>query len=204
VSVRPFFQGLYLRLDDQFYLGQLGGGVQLSKTVTSRLYADGSVSAVNQDFDNTPHNPTASDRSGPQVLVTTGLSFLLRPTTTLSGRFAYTRRIADEGFEAFDRFALALAATEQYSGPIQIVEDQPWSVSLALDLEYTDYDDPDPQVDPDQTRNDVRVDVALINSIPLTESVSFVTTGRYTTVESNQPNNEFDNWQLTMGVSYRF
>jgi hypothetical protein len=44
----------------------------------------------------------------------------------------------------------------------------------------------------------------LINSIPMAASFYFVTTGRYTNVESNQPNNEFDNWQLTAGVSYRF
>jgi tetratricopeptide (TPR) repeat protein len=204
VSIRPFFQGLYLRLDDQFFLSQLGGGLELTKTLTPRLYADASVTVVDQNFDNTPDNPTASDRSGIQALVTTGLAFLMRPTTTLSGRFTYTRRASDEDFEAFNRFALGLAATQRYAGPFQIVEDEPWSATLALDLEYTDYDQPDPQVDPDDSRNEFRIDVVLINSIPMAASFYFVTTGRYTNVESNQPNNEFDNWQLTAGVSYRF
>ena len=162
------------------------------------------ITVVNQNFDNTPDNPTASDRSGIQSLVTTGLAFLLRPTTTLSGRLTYTRRASDEDFEAFNRYALGLAATQRYAGPFQIVEDEPWSATLALDLEYTDYDEPDPQIDPDDSRNDFRVDVALTNSIPVTGSLYFVTTGRYTNVELNQPNNEFDNWQLTAGVSYRF
>jgi hypothetical protein len=38
----------------------------------------------------------------------------------------------------------------------------------------------------------------------LTPSVSFTTTGRYTDVESTLPNDEFDDFSLTIGIGWRF
>jgi tetratricopeptide (TPR) repeat protein len=203
ISVRPFARAAYVRLDDETYLWRYGGGVEAEKTLSPRLFADGSLAVVYQDFSDTEEEPFASDRSGIQVEADAGLAYLLRATTTLSGRLDYTRRDADEGFEAFHAVGLTLAATERYNGPFQIV-DEPWSATLSGAVEYSAYDDPDPQIDPDEEQEDWRFDVALTTSIPLTQSVSFVTTGRYTNVESTLPNEEYDNFALTLGVGWRF
>lgn len=203
LALRPFAETGYLRLGGEGYLFRYGGGFEAANTLSARLYVDGTLGVFGQDFSNTEEQTDAADRSGFQVEADAGVAYLLRPTTTLSGRLDYTRREANADFESFHEVGVSLAATERYDGPIDIV-DVPWSATLSLDVSYADYDEPEPIIDPDNAREDIRLDVSLTNNIPLTPDVSLSTTGRYILNESTLPNFEYDNLALTVGVGWRF
>jgi hypothetical protein len=71
-------------------------------------------------------------------------------------------------------------------------------------LRRTGYDEPDPTIDPDERRKDTRVDLILVNNIPLTNAFTLVVSAIYTKSYSSLPNFEFDNKGASIGVGWRF
>jgi tetratricopeptide (TPR) repeat protein len=203
-TIRPFAEASYLRFGAETYRVRYGGGLGVNKSISPRLFADGELAVVYQDFRDTEDQPRGDDRSGLQIEVGAGLAHLLRPTTTVSGRLDYVRRNAEEDHEAFHDVGLLLAATENYRGPFELAPELPWSATLTFGVRYANYDGPDPQIDPGETREDWQFAVALTNTVPITRSISFSTSARYLKNQSNLPNFDYDNFSLTAGIGWRF
>jgi hypothetical protein len=78
------------------------------------------------------------------------------------------------------------------------------SIAAGIDLTYTDYDEPDPQVDPNRTREDERVDLRLSGNLPVSDAWTLVLSTGYEINESSYRIEEYDNFSVTLGVSYGF
>jgi hypothetical protein len=80
----------------------------------------------------------------------------------------------------------------------------PWSIALSANLQWWNYDQPDPVVDPSLSRqqNDVILNITL--SVPFDERTNLIVSGGRFVRSSNIPNYDFTNNSFLMGVSWRF
>ena len=71
-------------------------------------------------------------------------------------------------------------------------------------IRWSEYDAPDATIDPATPRKDTRQDYNLSTDIPLSRRMALVMAFNYTEVDSNLPNNTFDNVGGSVGAVLRF
>jgi hypothetical protein len=81
---------------------------------------------------------------------------------------------------------------------------QPWSLTATMARVVSDYDAPDPGVDPVTARSDREWRYLLVGNVPLNGDVSLFAQAQRSRVDSNLPNFKYNNWALTSGLSLRF
>jgi len=200
-SLKPFVSGSYLWLDDDGYQHSLGGGLNIRKLFGLNLLSEMTLEGYDQDYSDTTRQPTAEDRSGPYYAASARVSWHLLPTTVVTMRLNAARRDADKDFEAYDEWGGGLAITQTYKAPFGITA-RAWSTSLSATLRKSVYDEPDPTIDPNQERDDTRLDANLSFNIPLGTSVTMVLSGLYTKNDSELPNFDYDNWGGSLGFAW--
>ena len=165
--------------------------------------ADAELRAVYQTFQSSSSNEGAGDRKGPLFTAGGGLTFEVLPRTFLRVGAGGALKYADENFEAYNELGGDVELTHLFAGPLG-ADDGPWSVSVSAGYAYVRYDEPDPQIDPDDTQRDHRFDGELSLNIPLSERWQAVAEAAYTDNRSNYDTEEFDNLAVTIGATYRF
>ena len=203
-SVRPFGEASYVALDDDNYLTAFGGGLNTRFYAQSNLLFEVTGRVVAQNFDDTKDQPTASNQTGTYGTIRPGVTWLVLPQTFLSLDGLFGHNDADENFETFNEYGAGLTATQLFPVPFGWVTEQLWSASLAGAYRHTDYDKPDPQVDPDRDQSDDRYDLSLSLSVPFTDHLNLNVIGLQTWNELNLPNDQFDNTSVTVGMSFSF
>lgn len=203
LSVRPFVSASYLLLDDEDYLRQLGGGVNVRKFFAPASFVDATLEASDQKFYDSEERATSSDRSGPFVELRGGFNYHLRPATRLFGGLSLARRDSDEDFEAFNEGGARLGITQVYPPPFGLTS-YSWSTSLSAGVRRTVYDEADPAIDPNEKRRDTRADVILSNNIRMTPALTLVVSLQYTDNDSSLPNFEYDNTGGSVGLAWSF
>jgi tetratricopeptide (TPR) repeat protein len=203
LSVRPFVSGSYLLLDDESYLRQLGGGLNLRRFFTGASYIDVTFEASDQRFFNSTLRPTTSTRSGSFFELRGALSYDWRPGTRFFAGAGIGGRDARENFESFDEGALRIGVTHVYPSPFGL-ESYPWSSTLSAGVRRTVYDEPDPIIDPAVNRKDTRLDVVLTNNVRLARELTLVVSLQYTDNRSSLPNFEYHNTSVSLGLVWNF
>ncbi len=203
LSLRPYVTVSYLQLDDESYLRTVGGGIGVRKYFSPRLRAEGYVEAEDFEFSDSERRPTVSKRSGPQVALGGVLSYQLFTNTLLTAALTLAAIDAEEEFESFKDLAFVFSLAQYYPAPFGLTR-LPWSTALSARVRQSWYDEPDPTIDPNTTRDDTRQDDILSTNIPLSRSWTVVLSAQYTENNSSLPNNTFDNVSGSMGVSWRF
>ncbi len=149
-SVRPFVSASYLLLDDDSYLRQLGGGLNLRKFFRTTSFVDVTLEASDQNFFDSALRPTTSNRSGPFAELRGSVSYDWGPTTRFFAGAGIARRSSREKFEAFDEGAARLGLTHVYP-PLFRLTSYAWSSTLSAGLRRTLDDEADPAIDPNCT-----------------------------------------------------
>lgn len=203
-SLRPFGEVSYVALHDDTYQVAYGGGLNARVYALPTLLLETTGRVLAQNFDNTDDQPTASDQTGTYGTIRPGLTWLALPGTFLSVDALFGHNDADKGFQTFNEYGIGLTATQLFPVPFDWLTEQLWSVSLAGAYRRTDYDKPDPQVDPDKEQTDDRYDISLSLSVPLTDHLNLNVVGLQTFNESNLPNDQFDDTSITVGASFSF
>jgi len=203
LSIRPFVSGSNIYLEDEQYLRTLGGGINVRYAVSNRLLAETTFEVRDRDFTNSDRRATAEDQSGQIYVLRGGLTYQLFVDTLIGANVSAARNESEEDFENFNEGQVTLSVTQTYQDPFELTAHD-WSSSLSLGVRRTEFDDPEPAVDPNVTRDETRVDIRFTTNIPIVEDVTLVLSAQHTENYSNLPNFEFDNTSGTVGINWRF
>jgi hypothetical protein len=110
---------------------------------------------------------------------------------------------AREEFRAYSQYTGA-ASFSYFFDPDFWNVSQPWAVTLSAVRLVTDYNGPEPSVDPTITRHDYEWRFGLLGVVPITDSLSALAQAQRYIVNSNLPNFEYSNWAFTGGLTWRF
>lgn len=204
LSVRPFFLGNFLALDDDDYRRTFGGGLNVSATLTSNLGLDLTGFGAFENFNDTTKEPTASNQTGPRFQFTPQLLWFATDTTLVTLEGLVGHKNADEGFESFLEWGGVAGVTQFFSPFDWWISERPWSFSLAGAYRQTDYNKADPVIDPDQERNDDRWDINVQLSVPVAAALAVNLGFQQTWNNSNIPNDEFRNTAWRGSLRYTF
>ncbi|MBC7943690.1 MAG: DUF560 domain-containing protein [Burkholderiales bacterium] len=203
LSVRPFVSASYIFLDDEGYLRQAGGGVNVRQFFGPASFVEGAIEASDQKFFNSEERAATSLRSGPFVEGRSNFAWQFLPATRLFGGLSIGRRDSEADFEAFNEGAARIGVTQVYPPPFGLTA-YSWSTSLSAGIRRTVYDEADPLIDPTTKRQDSRADVILSNNIRMTRELTLVVSLQYTDNDSSLPNFEYDNKGASVGIAYSF
>jgi hypothetical protein len=203
MTVRPYALANIVMLDDARYYNTFGGGIALTQDFGPRVQGEIGYERREKRFNNTSARPTASDQDSGENVGLIGVRIRTSEDTIVSVGAAVNDDNAREPFRASRQYGATAGITYFYD-PRLWTSSQPWTANFAVSRVVTDYDAPDPGVDPDVTRHDREWRFGVINSIPVVETLSVFTQVQRFDVDSNLPNFKYDNWALSAGLSWRF
>jgi hypothetical protein len=202
-SWRPYLIANTLSLGDHRYYSTFGTGIGITQAVGEVAQIDVTVERREKRFRNNSERPFASDRDSGE---TSGL-IVGRIRTSEETFISLGGGISDDNArrEFWDSTQLSGFGSLTYLfNPGLWVVSQPWTLTATMMRVVTDYDAPDPGVDPDISRSDREWRYLLVGTVPITGDVSLFTQAQRSRVESNLPNFKYNNWAFTSGLSLRF
>jgi hypothetical protein len=202
-TLRPYMVANIVGLGDVRYYHTFGGGIGLTQEFGDRVLGEALLELRDKHFNNSEIRPFASDQTGLEtsgffsVRVRTSADTLTSVGVGLSGDDAR------EPFRANNQFLGAASFTYFFDPGFWSVS-LPWSVGLSVVRVATNYDGPDPSVDPNVTREDREWRFGALGTVPMTDALSLIAQAQRFIVDSNIPNFEYDNWAFTGGLTWRF
>lgn len=203
LSVRPFGQLDYARLADSELYFAKGGGLQLRQDFGDTIYAALGYRLRDIMFRNTAARPRLTDLDGVEHEASLELAFSLTDDLALQFRERLIAQNAHEPFESNLAIASFVGVSVLYDAPFAVTSER-WSSSASVEYVRARYEAPDPAVAPGTTRVDDRWYFRVSTGIPLTTTLSLLGSLGYTENGSNLAPFEYDNFDATIAISYKF
>jgi hypothetical protein len=202
-TLRPYALGNFVTLGDVYYYHTIGGGIGFTQEFGSRVLTEVTFERRQKHFNNSEARPFSSDQSGDEnsLYVATRVQTTNETLLTLGAGVASNN--AREEFRAYSQYTGA-ASFSYFFDPDFWNVSQPWAVTLSAVRLVTDYNGPEPAVDPTVTRHDYEWRFGLLGVVPITDSLSALAQAQRYIVNSNLPNFEYSNWAFTGGLTWRF
>lgn len=202
LSFRPAIALDYVRLDDNTDYSAHGVALSLDKKIGRDTVGLG-FDWRQRDYVNNKNNVVNDDRSGDEFSGRFVWDFVF--SQWLGGTFTagYADYNAKKSWESYGEVQLGLSLNI-YLDFSPFVKEQRSALVLAGSYLRTNYNRPDPVIDPNEKRRDRDYRLSLTGSMPLTESISLVLQGGWALRDSNLPNYEFKNWFGMSALAWRF
>lgn len=204
LSVRPFFLANIVTLGDTPDFWTVGGGAELDK-----VFNDGhgqlGVGYTNRDeiYVNSDDRPNNTLFSGDMNSFSANVSYDVTSTIRLGLAGYVSLQGAEADYYANNQYSIAASVGKRYPAPFGLTS-FPWETDLSARGTWTDYDAPDPSVDPTVARDDTELLLTLSNTVGLTSDLSLLFQVQYTHHNSNLPNFQFDDTSILMGGTWSF
>ena len=202
-TIRPFVWTQYVRRDDDSLRLSFGGGVDGQFTPDPQWLIDWTLQVAYNDYFVTDTRELADERDSISVRGRATGYYALTRNQVVSVGAGVTRNSAEEDFNNFTRGRLSLGYSYRFEPPFEFVL-APWRLSVSAEGSVTGYDEPDPVIDPDTTRHDLRGLVQVTQEVGLADDLALVFEGSYERSYSNIPLYDYDNASGSVGVRYRF
>lgn len=196
LDVRPFALTSLVRVADETFSYGAGAGVEANQTVTDALAVRARVSHQERRFED-------SGRDG-------GLTSLqLRGRYTLTDRSAVTVtgtasvNNADDEFRSYQDGGIRAGYTHAVEIPTETAS-KPLILNAAASYRYTDFNGPNPQIEPDETRFEHEFRATGTGSLLVSESWQLTVQVEYRDVTSNVDLYDYQNVSVTVGGAFRF
>ena len=199
---RPYLVANYIRLDDLPYMESVGIGVNFMNQVSPRVQLEANAELLERGF----HNGAGGSRTITQLDGSTAdLGFTLRYAATEDTMLTFSLEHADQSAEGTNssresrEWTGSVGATKVYRAPRLLRDwgvgssDDPWTTSLTLSRAQTEFNAPDPSVDPNTKRQEEEFRATFVHSIPLSADFTFLAIVVRESVSSNLPNFECSN-----------
>src|SRR6185369_3222457 len=152
----------------------IGGGMGFTQEFGSRVLTEVTFERRQKHFNNSEARPFASDQSGDE----NSLFVATRVQTTSDTLFTIGLGVAGnnarEEFRAYSQYTGATSFTYFFDPDLWNVS-QPWAVTLSAVRLVTDYNAPEPAVDPNITREDREWRFGVLGVVPITDTLSVLT-----------------------------
>ena len=210
---RPYVVGNLIRLDDVPYLESIGLGVNLMNQISPRVQLEANWETVERVFhDGAGGSRTITELDGMATDVGLTLRFAATEDTMLTFSLDLSDQTQDraKSFRESTEVTGSVGATKVYRGPAILrawgigTSTDPWTTSLTLSRSQTEFNAPDPSVDPNTKRQEEEFRASFVHSIPLSDDFTLLAIVLRESVSSNLPNFERSNTAVTIGGSWRF
>ncbi len=203
-SLRTFALGNVVTLGDLSDFGTLGAGLELDKTLASgRLMLNGGYTYRHKFFQDTGERPTNDQFTSNQHTFALGGTYFLTSTIQLGLNGYVNDETANADFQSNHEYSVAADIGKQYPAPFGLTR-FPWAVDLSARGTWTDYQAPDPSVDPNTARSDDELRLTLSNTAGITQDLSLLLQVQYADHQSNLPNFVFTNTSVLFGGTWSF
>jgi hypothetical protein len=200
--IRPYGIGTAIALGNAFYLGSLGLGVGVGATFGT-FQVEPFAEVRWREFENSTNYPTATQLNGTLWSAGVVIGSPLVGTMRGQSRIAYSRSETSSvfGFNSYDQVAADLALPLEFAGPWG---SRPWLFTPYAGFTYTQYDQPNPLVDPTRSREDQEWRVGAGIDLPVYQNAGFGVQVTYSHTDSNLRNFRTNNLAVSFGPTVRF
>lgn len=204
VSLKPFFSGGYIWVNDAPYYGSYGGGIEAAALLSDRLRNVTTAQWRRHDNTNNWYLPTNSQYRGVEYTGTSGLQFALSNTVTLFALGTVTRYETDQTpAQNYTLYGAGGGMSFVFADPV-LKSTLPWTVTLSITENWWSYDAPDPTIDPNTLRTQTDTIASLTFAIPFDDRTTFSVTGSRFVRNASLANYAFENNSVMLGIGWRF
>ncbi len=201
--IRPYLLVNFLHLGSDPYFYTYGGGVHGRQALGDKAAVTAGYERRHKEFVNSSSRPTNSlSTSDDNVGRLEGQYFLSQ--NVLAGlNLSLVDANARAVFESYVEYLIGAYLSVQFPAPFALTE-FPWRVDISALGALTDYDGPDPSVDPNVTREDREWRVNVTTTANVTRDWSAYVQFGYADNMSNLPNFAFTNFTTVVGARRQF
>lgn len=201
-SLRPFLNLTLLRLNGDAYQNATEIGLNTQHIFNAHLMGNLSFRLNYQDFQNSALRPHTSKRSGAGITLNGALTRNFSRERQGFMQLGISQHNAKVDYEATQRTSLAMGLNQSYRAPFGI--GQFWRATASISYGNTQYDAPDPAIDPSRARDDKRIQFRFANNFALTSQLYSVVEIFIEDNNSNLPNYKYDNTGIVMSFRRSF
>jgi hypothetical protein len=201
-SIKPYVTGGNIWVGGSQYLASGGAGVVFTLPATAQLTIEPGFEWRHVDV--TISSPTLSEfSSGDWYTGGVLLKFGITETTRLDARGFYRRGEGAADFQDFNQWVGEAALSFLVPPPLTSMP-RYWTVSPFGRYVQTDFDAPNPFIDPAVKRSDQQWIAGVIFDMPITRWFGVSTTFQYDITKSSLPNYRQHNYSVLTGPTARF
>ncbi len=204
VTIKPLMSLGYIWVNDVPYYGSYGSGVEFGSLLSEKLRNTSNATYRRLMYQDSWYLPFNSLYTGNEYSANTTFQYALTDVVAIFANGNLQRYMTDNSPQ-YSYMLLGVGAGMQFRFADPLFKSQlPWSIALSANVQWWNYDQPDPVVDPIVSRqqNDVILNITL--SVPFDERTNMIVSGGRFVRSSNIPNYDFTNNSFLMGVSWRF
>ncbi|MCP4328051.1 MAG: hypothetical protein GY791_06395 [Alphaproteobacteria bacterium] len=202
-SVRPYVTSNVLALGELINFYSYGAGVRVFKLIDTVTSMSADFQYRHQVYINTSARPLNSELTNDGPLLQAAVQHFVTLDTSVGLNFTFSDEEATMNYNSNTEYIIAGFASFQYPPPMDLTN-WPWRLDVSALGALTDYDAPDPSVDPLVTRQDREWRVNVVNTIGFSREWSAFLQLGYTENQSNLPNFTFQNLSGVVGVRKSF
>jgi Tetratricopeptide repeat len=204
VSIKPLMSLGYIWVNDAPYYGSYGSGVEFGALLSDKLRNTSNVVYRRLMYQDSWYLPFNSQYTGNEYSANTTFQYALTEVVSIFANGNLQRYMTDNSPQ-FSYMLLGAGGGMQFRFADPLFKSQlPWSIALSANLQWWNYDQPDPIIDPSASRQQSDVILNITLSVPFDERTTMVVSGGRFVRSSNIPNYDFVNNSFLMGVSWRF
>ncbi|MBN9086199.1 MAG: hypothetical protein J0J01_04750 [Reyranella sp.] len=201
-TIKPYVAGGNVWVGGAQFLSSKGAGISLGIAAPWGSAIEPSFEYRRVEFANSA--PTLSEFDTGNWF-TAGLSsgYAINEQLRLDGRAYFRRGQATTDFQSFGQWLVEAAASYEFAPPFASVP-RSWAITTFGRLIKTDFDAPNPFIDPRAGHADFEWVVGVTVNMPITRTFGLSTTVQYDQVSSSLPNYGFSNLSILSGPTVRF
>ena len=204
VSIKPFFTGGYIWVNDTPFYGAFGAGLEAGVLLSDRLRNTSLFVWRRQIHPNTWYIPTNNQFDGVEYSGNTTFSFQLNNLVMLFANGATQRFETDQTpWQNYQLWGIGGGMAFRFADPL-FKSELPWTITLSLNQQWWLYDAPDVTVDPTMVRQQMDTILNLVLAVPFDDRTTFSVSGGRFSRAANIVNYEFVNNSIMFGVNWRF
>jgi tetratricopeptide (TPR) repeat protein len=203
VTIKPYLVGGTAWLDRSRYLSAGGAGLALGIPAGAYATIEPAVEWRRADYDVQNLQPFSSVNSGHWLTFLLNTNWRVTEQVALTARAFYRQASANPDWEEASHVGAEAALKIEFAPPFEIIP-RNWSLTPYATYLHTDYEGPNPFIDPARTRRDREWRAGATLDAPITGSFGVSATVQYGRVDSNLPNFRYDNLTVVVGPTARF
>ena len=203
ISVRPYGLVDFVSLDDARYYWAPGGGANLNAIVSPETTGDVIFEYRSLRYRDTHKQPFNTDRNGRELRGQVGATQVLFDFVQVGGYFGVIDQDAQLTSESNREYDGTVTVGFVYKPPL-VPGELPWNTTLQATRAWINYREPDPTIDPTETRRDRDWRLSLSTSVPITDQWGLNVTAARFMRSSSIPNFAYTNTSVAVGATFRF
>lgn len=203
LTVRPMLTGRYVAVQDQVSYWAWGAGMETTTALGPQINGILSVFGRRREFLNNPNAPTNNQNSGNEGVAVLDLRAELTSYMTMSFGANFTKFVAQSFPQSYTEFGFGTSLEVRFADPLGI-NGRNWSATASLSMAQAAYAAPDQTVNSLVARNQNDVNLGLILTIPLDDSLALIGQANYTQRTASLSTYAYEAFTTLVGIGWRF